>query len=199
MGTKLNGSFIYVKNELDVERVFDLSTKLWVIEDMDTDIRKKFRFDEVQQTSTEELIGYDVDLTCLIDLTNYSYNAKKENFNPSNQNKKLQITIMDTDPEYIKKVREGIRVIVKPEDVIKNSVVGQFNPDFYVRTEKLSFLKTDKDSLMNQYNTMKQAAEETKDSIDSNEKLEINVKTRLKERLQRQLKKAKVVMESLTQ
>ena len=108
MSTKLNGSSMYIRNELNIERVFDLSTKLWVIADLDTDVRKKFRFDEVQQTSTEELIGYDIDLTCLIDLSNYSYNIKKESYNPSNQNEKLQITVINSDPDYQKNLRERI-------------------------------------------------------------------------------------------
>ena len=190
---------MFIRNELNIERVFDLSTKLWVIADLDTDVRKKFRFDEVQQTSTEELIGYDIDLTCLIDLSNYSYNIKKESYNPSNQNEKLQITVINSDPDYQKNLRERTRVIVKPEDVIKNSVVGQFNPDFYVRTEKLSFLKTDRESLMTQLNLMKQTAEETQNSIDLSEKLENNVKKRLKERLQKQFKNAQMVMDSLAQ
>lgn len=199
MGTKLNGSFRYVRNELNIERAFDVSTKLWVIEDMDTDVRKKFKFDEVQQTSTDELIGYDVDLTCLIDLTDYSYNSKKESFNPSNQNKKLQMSVMDPDPEFYKKIRESTRVIVKQEDVIKNSVVGQFNPDFYVRTEKLSFLKTDKDTLANQLNSMKKTVMETQKSIEANDSLDPNIKKRLKERLQKNQKKAQNTMSLLTQ
>lgn len=199
MGTKLNGSYMFIRNELNIERVFDLSTKLWVIADLDTDVRKKFRFDEVQQTSTDELIGYDIDLTCLIDLSNYSYNAKKESYNPSNQNAKLQITVENPDPEYLKNLKERIRVIVKQEDVIKNSVVGQFNPDFYVRTEKLTFLKTDREALTTQLNLMKQTAEETQSSIDLSEKLENNVRKRLKERLQKQFKNAQMVMDSLAQ
>lgn len=199
MGTKLNGSYIYVRNELHVERVFDLSTKLWIIEDLDTDVRKKFRFDEMQQTSTDDLIGYDVDLTCLIDLTNYSYNSKKESFNPSNQNKKLQITVIDPDPQFHKKIRENMRVIVKSEDVIKNSVVGQYNPDFYVRTEKLSFLKTDKDALTNQFNSMKNKVIETQETIDGNSSLDSHVKSRLKERLKKNLEKTQHIMNSLAQ
>lgn len=198
MGTELKNSYMYIRNELDIDKTFDLTQKLWVIDDIDTDVRKKFRFDDVQQTSTDDLIGYDVDLTCLIDLSNYSYNTKKESYNPSNQNVKLQFSVMDPDPDFHKKVLENTRVIVKPEDILKSSIVRDgYKNNFFVRIQKLSFLKTDKDALTNQLRTMKETAEETIKSIDSNDKLDSQVKNRLKERLLKQLKNAEITMSSI--
>ncbi|WP_143139373.1 hypothetical protein, partial [Alkalibacterium sp. 20] len=72
MGTNLNGSYIYTRNETDIDALFNPKSKAWIIEDKDTDVARKFDFDDVAQKTTDNIIGFDVTLTCIADVTNYS-------------------------------------------------------------------------------------------------------------------------------
>lgn len=197
MSTNLNGSYIYTKNETDIEALFDPKTKAWIIEDKDTDVARKFDFDDATQQSTDNLIGFDVTLTCISDVTNYSFNEKKNKFNESNIGTKFKITVLTHDESMESTFRENTLAGITQEDVLKNSVIGSFNPNFYIKVKKLNFYKSDGDSINKRMTLLAKTVDENKQAVDASEKFDTNISKRLKERLDKALNKSKANLQAI--
>ncbi|WP_218162507.1 hypothetical protein, partial [Alkalibacterium sp. 20] len=110
---------------------------------------------------------------------------------------KFKVTVLTKDESMESSFHEGVLVGIDEKDVLKNSVIGAFNPNFYIKVEKLNFYKSDVESISKRVALLSKTVEEIKKLIDTSEKFEAEINKRLKDRLDKALKKSKMNLQDI--
>ncbi|TLQ06185.1 hypothetical protein FEZ48_10810 [Marinilactibacillus psychrotolerans] len=213
MGFNLVSGGQFKVEAMNLEKVFD-PTRIWIVADADVDV-KKWTASEKDvlrglAKAEGEHVGYSVDLTCLVDVDGYGYSVDKEAVKPTNQGTKLTVKVLDTNYAHVSK--ENVRVLLKKEDVIRNDaykINDSFVPMFILVVNRLGFTKTDQAAAFQKMsahvNDQIQDVANITYKIDYNDESEKakqlpeSAQKRYRERLKKQLAKAKQRLQLLEQ